>query len=97
MNEEMLHISYFNEGIDGIDLFNADKLPHLVYTRSTEPLALHDFHTNNGIETVVYLHYIIEHCDIIVNFELSPAVLQQKLGPPPPNGSNTHCCATFAV
>ncbi|CAF1550622.1 unnamed protein product [Rotaria sordida] len=32
-----------------------------------------------------------------VNYELWQAVLQKELGPPPENGINAHCCATFVV
>ena len=32
-----------------------------------------------------------------MNFELWRDVLQQELGPPPPKGAKTHCCATFVI
>ncbi|CAF3574846.1 unnamed protein product [Rotaria sp. Silwood1] len=34
---------------------------------------------------------------IKINYELWQAVLQKELGPPPENGVQTHCCATFVV
>jgi hypothetical protein len=152
---KMLVVSHFNEDIDWIDLFLGDKLPHIVYTRSSDPLAVHNFQVNKGREAVAYLRYIIDHYDnlpsliafvhehrrsghqtkpsdivvalralrwnkysfmpltgtmgttyfrlgtidtvLTVNVELWRDVLQQELGPPPPNGITTHCCATFVV
>ena len=152
---KMLMVSHYNEDLNWIDLFIGDKIPHIVYTRSSDPLALRNFQRNKGREAIAYLRYIIEHyenlpsliafvhghrtsghqtrpSDIVValravrwnkypfmpltgtmvtstfelgtidtvltvNFELWRDVLQQELGPPPPNGIRTHCCATFIV
>ena len=152
---KMLVVSHFNEDLTWIDLFLGDKLPHIVYTRSSDKLALHNFHVNKGREAVAYLRYIVDYyenlpsliafvhghrksghqtdpSDIVValravrwnkyaympltssrtvsffrqndsngviatNFELWRDVLQEELGPSPPNGIDTHCCATFIV
>ena len=151
----MLVVSHFKEDITWIDLFLGDRLPHIVYTRSADPLALHNFQANKGREAVAYLRYIVDHYEnlpsliafvhahrrsghqtdpsdivvalralrwnkypympltsfmttsyfrlgtintvITVNFKLWRDVLQEELGPPPPNGIRTHCCATFVV
>ena len=152
---KMLVVSHFNEDLSWIDLYIGDKIPHIVYTRSSSPLALNNFRINKGREAVAYLRYITDHyenlpsliafvhghrtsghqtdpSDIVValravrwnkypfmpltstrtvsifkldtgndvittNFELWRDVLQQELGPPPPDGIDTHCCATFIV
>ena len=58
---KMLVVSHFYEDLNWIDMFLGDKLPHIVYTRSFEPLARHNFPVNKGREAAAYLHYIVEH------------------------------------
>ena len=40
-----------------------EKLPHTVYTRSSDPLALHNFALNKGREAVAYLRYVFDYYD----------------------------------
>lgn len=58
---KILVVSHFNEDISWIDIFLGEKLPHIVYTRSSDPLALHNFALNKGREAVAYLRYIVDY------------------------------------
>jgi hypothetical protein len=58
---KLLVISHFNEDLDWLDLFIGDKIPHIVYTRSSDPLARHNIVINKGREAVAYLRYIVDH------------------------------------
>jgi hypothetical protein len=57
----LIVISHFNEDLDWLDIFIGERIPHIVYTRSTDRLALHGLSTNKGREAVVYLRYIVDH------------------------------------
>jgi hypothetical protein len=152
---KLIVVSHFKEDLDWLDLFIGDKIPHVVYTRSTDSLIRHAIPINKGREPVAYLRYIVDNysnlpsliafihahrtawhqtgpSDIVValralrwnkytfmpmtstmtkatfqknmpdlqsmiNYQVWRDVLQKELGPPPINGINTHCCATFVV
>ncbi|CAF3835030.1 unnamed protein product [Adineta steineri] len=53
-------VSHYNEDINWLDLFIGDKIPHIVYTRSSDPLIRHGLLVNKGREAVVYLRYIVD-------------------------------------
>jgi hypothetical protein len=152
---KIIVVSHYNEDLDWLNLFIAEKIPYIVYTRSSDPLTVHNIAINKGREAVAYLRYIVDHysnlpaliafvqahrtawhqkspSDIVValralqwnkynympltsiitkavfklntrnrqatiNYELWRDVLQKELGPPPINGTKTHCCASFVV
>ncbi|CAF1312242.1 unnamed protein product [Adineta steineri] len=53
-------VSHYNEDLNWLDLFIGDKIPHIVYTRSSDPLISHSLLANKGREAVVYLRYIVD-------------------------------------
>jgi hypothetical protein len=57
----MIVVSHYNEDLDWLDLFIGEQIPHIVYTRSSDPLARHNIRINKGREAVAYLRYIVDH------------------------------------
>ncbi|CAF1403393.1 unnamed protein product [Adineta steineri] len=56
----MIVVSHYNEDLTWLDLFIGNKIPHIVYTRSSDPLISHGLSVNKGREVVVYLRYIVD-------------------------------------
>ncbi|CAF4395601.1 unnamed protein product, partial [Adineta steineri] len=56
----MIVVSHYNEDLNWLDLFIGDKIPHIVYTKSSDPLISHGLSVNKGREAVVYLRYIVD-------------------------------------
>jgi len=57
----MIVVSHYNEDLNWLDLFIGEKIPHIVYTRSTDSLARHNIQINKGREAVAYLRYIVDY------------------------------------
>lgn len=58
---KILVVAHHNEDLDWLDLFIGQQIPHIVYTRSSDPLIRHSISVNKGREPVVYLRYIVDH------------------------------------
>jgi hypothetical protein len=58
---KIIVVSHYNEDLDWLDLFIGERIPHIVYTRSADPLTRHNIKINKGREAVAYLQYIVDN------------------------------------
>ncbi|UJR14172.1 hypothetical protein I4U23_001167 [Adineta vaga] len=58
---KIIVVSHFNEDLNWLALYIGDKIPYIIYTRSSDSLINHAIPVNKGREAVAYLRYIVDH------------------------------------